>query len=249
MYLSRLILNAANRQVRRDLSDCQELHRTILRAFPAVTGEAKARTEFGVLHRLEAQARGDRLVLYVQSVERPNWSWLEAMDYLAPSSSDLPNLALKEVDAGYERLAVGTVLRFRLRANPTRKVGTPLKAERLAGQAKGNGHRVPLVKLEDQIDWLKRKGADGGFELLTVRTTAGVADLTTDGEIRETGRRPKPERGENGSAAWEQLCFQGVLFEGHLRVSNRERFLETLRRGVGSGKAYGFGLLSIARGG
>ena len=37
-----------------------------------------------------------------------------------------------------------------------------------------------------------------------------------------------------------------VLFEGLLRITDETCFLETLVRGIGSGKAFGFGLLSIA---
>jgi CRISPR system Cascade subunit CasE len=43
-----------------------------------------------------------------------------------------------------------------------------------------------------------------------------------------------------------QLTFVSVLFEGRLRVTDPGKFRATLERGVGSAKAYGFGLLSIA---
>jgi len=36
-----------------------------------------------------------------------------------------------------------------------------------------------------------------------------------------------------------------VLFEGHLLVTDADRLRETLRAGIGSGKAFGFGLLSV----
>ena len=34
------------------------------------------------------------------------------------------------------------------------------------------------------------------------------------------------------------------MFEGRLEVTDREAFLDTIRKGIGSGKAYGFGLLT-----
>ncbi|MEW6230192.1 MAG: type I-E CRISPR-associated protein Cas6/Cse3/CasE, partial [Bacillota bacterium] len=55
-----------------------------------------------------------------------------------------------------------------------------------------------------------------------------------------------PGRGEPGAHRRSPLTFAAVEFEGHLTVLDPERFRETLRRGVGPGKAYGFGLLSIA---
>jgi CRISPR system Cascade subunit CasE len=36
-----------------------------------------------------------------------------------------------------------------------------------------------------------------------------------------------------------------VAFEGRLEVLRIDLFLEGLRKGIGSGKAYGFGLLSL----
>jgi CRISPR system Cascade subunit CasE len=38
-----------------------------------------------------------------------------------------------------------------------------------------------------------------------------------------------------------------VLFNGTLAVTDPERFRAALATGIGSGKAYGFGLLSVAR--
>jgi len=43
------------------------------------------------------------------------------------------------------------------------------------------------------------------------------------------------------------ISLSSVLFEGRLRVTDRDLFLETMKKGIGSGKAYGFELLSIAK--
>ena len=56
-----------------------------------------------------------------------------------------------------------------------------------------------------------------------------------------TQRRPAPE-----SSAGHRLTFASVLFEGVLEVTDAERFRQALEQGIGSAKAYGFGLLSIA---
>ena len=44
----------------------------------------------------------------------------------------------------------------------------------------------------------------------------------------------------------KRLTFGAVLFEGELEITNAEDFRNALTHGIGSGKAYGFGLLSIA---
>lgn len=224
MYLSRLLLNPKSRHVVRDLADCQALHRTVMSAFPPATSPERARAQFGVLYRLDQDRRHHRLILLVQSLVSPDWSRLP-QDYLA-AVPDLENPAVKPVAHLYEGIAPNTVLAFRLRANPTRKIDTKTGPD---GRRR-HGRRVELVREEDQVAWLKRKAQEGGFEVLAVRVR---------GFTKEEGRKPGP----SGSA----LTVAGVLFEGHLRVTDPRKFLEhSLVRGVGPGKAYGMGLLSLA---
>lgn len=40
--------------------------------------------------------------------------------------------------------------------------------------------------------------------------------------------------------------LRSVLYEGVLKVTGPDLFRQTLIHGIGSGKAYGFGLLSVA---
>lgn len=106
--------------------------------------------------------------------------------------------------------------------NPSRKVDTKSGPD---GRRR-NGRRVPLRGPEEQIDWLARKGAQCGFALLQATIAAsGAAELV---KSSSTGR-----------------TFQGVLFEGRLVVQDPQRFQEVLTTGIGPGKAFGFGLLSV----
>ncbi|MGQ9779981.1 MAG: type I-E CRISPR-associated protein Cas6/Cse3/CasE [Bacillota bacterium] len=234
MYLSRLILNPKSRAVRHDLADCQGLHRTLLRAFPARTERTSgARESFGVLYRLETDRVTGLPRMYVQSLEKPDWSRLPK-DFLLEATEPKP------LDDKYERLSDGMVLRFTLKANPTRKTGTSLKSQRLAG-LKENGRRIFISRPEDQIEWLRRKGVQGGFELVSVRVNPDVPDVDVRPDNKVRGRR----RSEQNDSL-QELTFGSVVFEGHLRITDATAFRETLKKGIGSGKAYGFGLLSIA---
>lgn len=237
MYLSRLMLDARSPMVRRDFADCHDLHRTLLRAFPAKNrADAGAREEFAMLHRVDPESRSGLVRVYVQSETEPDWGRLPE-GYLADCGSDLENPACKDVGRFFARIETGTLLSFTLRANPTRRVGTTLKSERLAGLAKKNGRRVFVGRPEEQIEWLRRKGLAGGFELLAVRSQPGLADVDVAPGGRVVGER-----------AAQPLTFGGCIFQGRLRVTDRERFLSTLAKGLGSGKAYGFGLLTVAPG-
>lgn len=239
MYLSRLVLDPRSRAVQRDLADSQALHRTVLGAFPDRQG-ASPREAAGVLFRVDSQARGGRLTLLVQSAAAPSWQHLPP-GYLAPESGGLPNPAVKAIGGLLERLPSGTRLAFRLRANPTRKIDTRSGPD---GERR-NGKRVELRGEAAQIAWLQRKAEVGGFRLLRVRASGeGAVAVAARPQPRQVGWRPDAREG-TGSGA-RRLTHAAVIFDGHLEVLDAERFLDTVRGGVGSAKAYGFGLLSVA---
>lgn len=239
MYLTRLVLDQRSRTVRRDLSDCQALHRTIMRAFPRVETADNARARFGVLHRVEAVSRSSDLVVLVQSRDRPNWSHLEP-GYLRRTAAEGENPACASLDTLHASLAMGTLLRFRLRANPTRKVGTKSDTD----GSKHNGRRVPYYSEADQLIWLSRKGSTGGFGLPPFDERTGAPNVRVGHGSNLTGHRASVL--SPIGAATNLLTFAAVQFEGYLRVTNVDVFRRTLLEGVGPGKAYGFGLLSIA---
>jgi CRISPR system Cascade subunit CasE len=231
LYLSKVVLDGRSGAARRDLADCRELHRTVMRAFPAVpAGTGGAREAFGVLFRVEPATCGGgaALTLLVQSRERPDWARLPE-GYLAPQEP-------KRVDEYYQGLRAGQVLRFRLRANPTKRISANNDRE----TARWQGKRVELQREEDQVAWLARKGEQGGFRLLHVHTGADVVDARTDHGLNVLGyRRDAPE-------GRRRMTFGSVLFEGRLAITDADSFRRTLGAGIGSGKAYGFGLLSVA---
>jgi len=111
---------------------------------------------------------------------------------------------------------VGQQLAFRLRANPT---------------VKRQGKRFGLLKEDEQYVWLRRKGETGGFvpHSLVVIPERTMEDKKTD----NTGQA-------------HDLTLIAVRFEGNLQITDPTTFNRTLEQGVGSGKGFGFGLLSVA---
>jgi CRISPR system Cascade subunit CasE len=227
MILSRLVLNPRSREVIRDLGDCQAMHRTILSAFRQASGPARA--EFGVLFRME-YPRAGMPTLLVQARERPDWSKLPP-SYLAKTHD------AKDVSEAYASIDAGATLRFRLRANPTRRIDTKSGPN---GERR-NGRRVELKTEAEQLEWLGRKGAAHGFEVLSVRASGDVPNVRVSDEGKSRGFRSSGVR-----QAKNPMTFASVLFEGVLRVTDAEAFRLALERGIGSAKAYGFGLLSVA---
>ncbi len=119
----------------------------------------------------------------------------------------------------------GREIRFRLRANPTVS-----RKEEVNGSKPKRGQRHSIYDEAGQRAWLDRQGARGGFEVLAV-------------EITESGtqRFRKPGGSQN-------ITIHPCLFEGRLRVTDVAAFQKTLREGLGSAKAFGLGMLSIAGG-
>jgi CRISPR system Cascade subunit CasE len=184
MYLSRLILNPRSRQVRREADEPYELHRTIMRAFPAAANGGPGR----VLFRLDsyspaaAYPRGGALTLLVQSEAEPDWGWLAGEhDYLLSIAGDNP--AVKPYNPTF---SAGQRLLFRLRANPT---------------VKRNDKRLGLYREEEQRAWLARKAEESGFIVLT-------ADVRMEGLVDGQIHRPD---GDSHTLRLLGVRFDGLL--------------------------------------
>lgn len=119
----------------------------------------------------------------------------------------------------------GRELRFRLKANPT----ITQRPEEAEGK-KVRGKRWSLVREEEQKAWLKRQGERAGFE-------AFLVDVTESQKLNFS----KP-----GSRTF--ITIHSCVFEGRLRVTDLASFRETLAKGLGSAKAFGMGMLSLAGG-
>jgi len=170
----------------------------------------------GFLFRIDPQFRG-RAVILVQSAVKPDWDYAfhNASHLLAaPPESQL-------ADPQFEK---GQRLRFRLVANPTRKIDTKSGPD---GHRR-NGRRVP-VKTENLIEWLTRRAEPAGFSLETDSTNIQPGYIYVNG-IRNGNRQR----------------LRSVRYDGILKITDVARFQRTLVQGIGPGKAFGFGLLSVA---
>ncbi len=245
LFLSRLLLNPRSRQVMSEMAHPYEMHRTLMRAFPKTTDDthSKARDEFGVLFRAEVDDLRGVVTVYVQSRIEPNWSFLDGLsDYLC-TDTEIPEYEYKDIMPAYRKIQNGQILSFRLRANPTKRIAKHDDTMK--------GKRVELRREDEQIDWLIRKGQEmgkdvsGGFDLLMkkVKNVKGEERLVPYVKVccegKQTGRKRDAARGHS-------TTHFAVLFDGLLRVTDTNAFLETLVRGIGTGKAFGFGFLSVA---
>ncbi len=115
--------------------------------------------------------------------------------------------------------------RFSLRANPTKKVN-PKGPD---GLRHGQGKRVPLREIKDLFGWVERKAAAAGFEV-----EDGTLHIAPCG-LQHFSMEKERRLGTLG----------GVDFHGRLRVLDGDVFKRAFASGVGSAKAFGFGLLLL----
>lgn len=216
LYLSRIRLDPRQRPVRRDLADCVQLHRTIMSAFPRA--ENPARAALHVLFRAEVPRVGAVPHLLVQSSIAPDWSRL-------PSGYEVPEAPKNVADAYVRASAVGRRLRFRLRANATRKIGT-----KTVDGVRSNGTRVPLRQVDELAQWLARQADQHGFRLASGVPTVQV----------------RPGHVVRGHRTGQIITVEAAMFDGLIEVADAGRFLAALESGIGPAKSYGCGLLSVA---
>lgn len=119
----------------------------------------------------------------------------------------------------FDGLAAGSRYRFRFCGNPVHSKKTPGSRER--------GTVVPHVTAAQQEEWFRSKGEQAGF---------AVDDLVlVQRDIRKFSRRGKT------------VTLHTAVFEGILVVTDAGKFRRAITEGIGRAKAYGCGLLTLAR--
>lgn len=129
----------------------------------------------------------------------------------------IPNVVVHEI----EQFKADTEWNFELEANPVKRLAVD-------GPNGRKGQRVVLRAEAELRDWL-------------VRHCKGVEFVAGSLTIESLGRQTA--RLKNAA----QRCWDAVEFCGRLRITDSSEFVAVLRSGIGSAKAFGFGLLSIAR--
>jgi len=224
VYLSELKVDIRRQNWRRLFANSYNVHRWLYQAFPHREEGGPGR----VLYRIEPGEY--HLLVLVQSELKPNWSVFNAKEVVVRGPKGFP-LVTKGVPLFHE----GQILRFRLLANPT---------------VCREGKRYGLLKESDQVAWLERKGRQNGFTLVELPSGPNwINPFGNDDSVRRevrvvkrgytSGRKPE-------SAKSETIRHLAVQYDGVLRVIHPQVFSEAVRRGIGAGKGFGFGLLSLA---
>lgn len=253
MYLSHLLVNVgANpdrpRPGRLWLRNMYRVHQRLCMAFPDATRKQNdpqfhmpvdrehAASDFpemadvheprsgrtGFLFRIDSVPGGNPVIL-VQSANLPDWAY-------AFQNAHLLAAPVAPAQPFNPRFAAGERLRFRLKANPVRKACE--RSKHPSGEtidSKWVGKRIP-VPTASLKDWLDRQGERRGFEVRSL-------DNILPGYVYFN----------KGKEDGQSQRLRSVVYDGVLIVRDSASFADAVRSGIGREKAFGFGLLSLAR--
>ena len=220
MFLHRIHLDPRCREARRDLSDPYQLHSTLCRGFCPPDRKC---SEGEILWRLEPETDPDGCPrILIQSRTMPDWAGIGVKGWLAKAD---PAIDLKD-RLNLHSLKAGQRFRFRLRANPC---------------VTRDGKRLGLLRLEEQEQWIGRKGHLHGFLLpqLPPFDLSEARQERVDVQVSHEQMLRGTQHAGNG------IRIFSVLYDGILSVNEPAKFKDALQTGIGHGKVMGLGLLSV----
>ncbi|MEM7180303.1 MAG: type I-E CRISPR-associated protein Cas6/Cse3/CasE [Spirochaetota bacterium] len=269
MYLSKLELETT--KAAKWLYNPYDIHKKLWLAFPG----RQEGTTAPFLYRLETIVRNLSARLLVLSQDRPDWqeaiSSLQGVLHLPEDGQDMKQVHTQ----GF--MQEGRMLRFSLVANPTKKVkdyrrlfakelkGYPQKWTRQNDKKYQEGKqkleelkqsvskeqirqlpskKVGLYKESEQVEWLVSKGQNSGFALQEVDMGEGQSVSNVYSLENHFETLDKKNREETIAHNVQVLK---VNFTGVLRITDPEKFKTAYTNGIGSGKAFGCGMLLLKR--
>jgi len=180
------------------------------------------------LHRRIMQAFPD------QQRDKPRADW-NVLFRLEPDSSVI--LVQSAIEPDWSQLKPGYLVKepitkpFDLEASQLdegRVVQFRLKANP-SKRDKETGKTIGLFHQLDQVGWIERRASQHGFRLLSIDT------IPTPNVFGVKGKGNSPIR------------IVTVLYQGVLQITDPNLLNMAIRQGIGRGRSYGCGLLSIAR--
>ena len=217
MYLSRIALNTQRKSTMLALASPQNIHAAVESSFPPAPENAERN-----LWRIDML--NNAVYLIVLSNRKPDFSHI-VEQFGWPKAEQ--NWETKDYTSLLERIIPGQRWQFRLRANPVHSVSQTCDIQTRDSAKRGKIYAH--ITAQQQEQWLLDRAEKHGFSLQE------GSFCVTQREIRKFQRNRK------------QVTLSIATFEGVLKVEDVMLFLRALTNGIGRAKAYGCGLLTIAK--
>lgn len=223
MFLTRMQLNPARRGTRFLLSSPQRLHSAVLHGFPQAGEEQSGR----VLWRTDQAQRHD-LQLFVVSPREPDLTHL--IEQAGWPTVPEATWQTKAYAPFLNRLEAGQRWAFRLRANPVKRKRDDT----------GRIHTIPHLTVGQQKQWLVDRAEGLGINFPLGSQDESTVVLTH--RTSESFERRSAARGQG-----RDVTIASAQFDGVLEVTDPALLRGALVQGIGRAKAYGCGLMTLAR--
>ncbi|GHC86276.1 type I-E CRISPR-associated protein Cas6/Cse3/CasE [Nocardiopsis terrae] len=228
-WLTKIVPDLGSRRARSCFGSAGELHRLVIGLAAHSLGEERVespRQRAGLLFRVE-ETRGAP-VLLVQSSGSLNADALGA---------GFGSMVERDLTPFLEGLEKGTEVRYRIAAAPSKRLGkSDLNAERLGKRAERLGELAQPGKRtytrplfgEQAEQWWRERAQRHGLDL---------SDVVSSGAV------PSLDQGRTGKRG---VRIHVTRFDGHAVVRDPDALREAVRNGIGRGKSFGCGMLSLA---
>lgn len=219
VHLTKIDLDDRIRNVRR--STAGDHHRILMKLVSNSLGRQRVdspRQKAGLLFRVEDARDGRYLLVQSQSP-----LCLENL----PSGFGVGGT--KDITPLLEHISAGDVVRYRVTASPMKRLGKSSMPRQMwtrdNKRLSSGAHELPLSG-EAADNWWEGKAGQGGLDLLSAYST----------------RLPEHVDGRSD----RKVRMPAVRFDGLARVRDADAVRTAVLNGIGRGKAFGCGLLSLA---
>ncbi len=216
MYLTRMQLDVKKRDTMKALALPSMIHGSIESAF---SGERIRR-----LWRIDCL--NGKWFLMLVSEDQPDLTMAVKQFGITDGSWETKDYRLL-----LNRIRDGDRWQFRLTANPTVSRMPHREEAKESEQKKTRGKVYAHQTVEQQEQWLEERASLHGFSL-------------QQGDFRAVHQEWYHFRKKDQNQG--RVSILGVTFEGFLSVTNADLFCKALCEGIGRGKAYGMGMLTVA---
>lgn len=225
MYLSRIELDIRRPDTKRGILYPSIIHGAIENSF-----EIKEERKLWRLDEL-----GGRIFLLVLSEKIPDFTHLGEQ---FGTFGEKTTWQSKDCSAFLENLANGQKCRFRLCANPVHRTKRSVKlSDPNAGVIRAH------VTQDQQCQWLISRAESCGFSLdLGEKYLKDGVEYWTHPSFDVTG---SAWRKLNKGTKQDNVRIRQATFEGVLTITDIDIFRDKLIHGIGRGKAYGCGMMTI----